>query len=296
VKNLINIQKGKDILSNSKLIICSIVRDCAENLSINIPVINTICNYSKDYMVIIYENDSKDNTKDILREWAITKKNIFINIKDFNLPKSIPKQNEITNINPYYSLKRIEKMAYYRNQYLEYISKNNIDGDFIIIVDLDVAKIEIEGILDSFGQSTKWDMIAANGYSLSPRFTKRYHDTYALIEDGNQNAIQTEEVIKANQYKFSGLSTGMPLVKVFSAFGGLAIYRFETIVGSFYEVHRNNDIRVEVKCEHVGLNSQIQKKGYHNFYINPNMRVKYQTLSFQIISNSIKRFINNWFY
>lgn len=63
-------------------------------------------------------------------------------------------------------------MAEYRNQYLEYINSHNLKSDYIIIVDLDVAKINIKGVISSFGTDQEWDVIASNSYSRSPHLKK----------------------------------------------------------------------------------------------------------------------------
>lgn len=289
-----SLERGKNTLSKNAIIICSIVRDCAKNLKENLQVIDELCDLSKEYSIIIFENDSKDNTKEILTEWAENKRNVFINTHDFNVENTIPILSNPSGVNPYYSEKRIEKMVFYRNQYLEFIEKNNMIADFIVIVDLDVAKLNINGILDSFGQKRDWDSISSNGYSLSPKLSLRYHDSFALVECGLQDIPQTEKTIKENQYKFSFLKKGTPLMRVFSAFGGLSIYRFETVKGLKYKVISNNDKRVEVRCEHFSLNKQIHERGYNKFYINPNMLVKYQKLSFRIFLNRVVRILKRF--
>ena len=52
--------------SLSSIIICSIVRNAEKGLINNIPIIDALCEHFNDYKIIIYENDSTDNTKNIL--------------------------------------------------------------------------------------------------------------------------------------------------------------------------------------------------------------------------------------
>lgn len=292
MRNVYSRKKGEKVLANSKIIICSIVRDCAKDLINNIKVINQLCDLSKEYFIIVFENDSKDNTKNVLRKWANERDNIYISLKDLNLGNTIP-NSESTTSNPFYSKARIDKMAMYRNQYLDYVDKMNVVGDFIIIVDLDVSNINLDGILHSFGQDREWDAIAANGISLSPKISTRYHDTYALVESGFQNISQTEETIKNNQYRFSFLKKGLTLFQVFSAYGGLVIYRYEVVKGLRYAVLPNDDKRVEVRCEHFGLNKQIQNRGYNKFFINPNMIIKYQKLTLRLVYRTFLNMLTN---
>ena len=50
----------------SSIIVCGIVRDAGKGLKNNIPVIDELCSYFKDYRIYVYENDSKDDTKELL--------------------------------------------------------------------------------------------------------------------------------------------------------------------------------------------------------------------------------------
>ena len=51
----------------------------------------------------------------------------------------------------------------------------------------------------------------------------------------------------------------------------------------------NHDSRVEVLCEHYSLFCQMKERGFDRFYINPEMKVKYQELNF----NTVKDFIQH---
>lgn len=170
-------------------------------------------------------------------------------------------------------------MAYYRNQYLTFIKENKYYADFVLVVDLDLQRIELSGILDSLAQSNNWDMIAANGiiYSPSAFFRRRYNDTFALVEEGEENLPQTEKSIKEKQYKWAHLKNGDPLASVYSAFGGLAIYRFDAIKDCRYEAIANEDSRVEVRCEHFALCKQMHDNGFDRIFINPSMKVTYSS-------------------
>ena len=279
---------GLKKLSEASIIICGIVRNCGKNLKKNIRTINQICNIAKNYHVVIFENDSVDNTKQILTDWANKRKNVHISLNDFNMV-TIPKKK--SSINPFFSTHRIEKMAFYRNNYLEYIDKEKLKGDYVMIVDMDVRRIDPKGIIHSFALDYEWDALAANGISRAPStfFRKRYYDSYALIECGQENIPQTEYSIKATQYKWSFLKSGMPPIRVASAFGGLAIYKRTAIANCRYGVLPNADEKVECKTEHFFFHQQMKKNGHDKIYINPSMRVFYQTQVMNTINRVLKK-------
>jgi len=258
-----------------------VVRDCGKNLGQNIKKIEKLRNLFFDSEVVIFENDSKDQTANILKKWANSSKNIFIKSENFNT-STIPIKT--SGVNPYFSMFRIEKMSFYRNQYLEVINSNNFKRDYVLIIDLDISDFSIKGIAHSFGVPNDWSCITANGTSLSKRLKRQYHDAYALIEQGCVNHIQSEEIIENNRLKFSFLKYGMPLFPVASAFGGLAIYNWDSIKGKYYSCMPNENSKVQVLCEHVSLHSQLGG----NVFINPSMKVKYRVVDLPFLLKYIK--------
>ncbi|MDR2691544.1 MAG: glycosyltransferase [Dysgonamonadaceae bacterium] len=281
--------KSNKFISESAIIICGIVRNCGKNLKRNIRIIDKICDLAQDYRVVVFENDSTDNTKQILTDWADNRKNIHVSLNVFNTVTIPEKQNAV---NPFFSIHRIEKMAAYRNFYLDYIEKEQLPGDYVIIIDMDVRKICLEGIIASFALNYEWDALTSNGISRAPSsfFRKRYYDSYALIECGQENIPQTESTIKAAQYRWAFLKPNMPLIRVASAFGGLAIYRREAIAGCRYGVLMNRDEKVESRTEHLFLHQQMKEQGYDKIFINPAMRITYQTQVMNTIRRLLKRY------
>ena len=278
-------------LNKYTLVVCSIVRNAERGLVKNIPIIEEVCKHFKNYKIVVYENDSTDNTKSILKEWSLKNPNhVYALLKDGDKSDTIPKAKEVKG-NPFFSYKRIGKMAYLRNQYMNYIEEQKWQSDYLMVVDLDVAQLNSEGIFTSFLSNTEWDAVTAFGYSISPQFRIRYHDTYALTEYGNENAPQTESKIKEMAKKYGKLFKTHKWIRVYSAFGGLAIYKFEAIKGLRYQVIDNADHRVEVKCEHFSIYQQMEQKGYNRVYINPEMSLKYQALTWKIIWKAIQRMI-----
>ena len=111
-------------IDQSSIIICSIVRNAEKRLRRNIPVVQEFCKYFANYRVIVYENDSTDNTKKILAEWVDRDSEHIVALMNIlGAGKTIPSQNNVT-VNPFFSRNRIEKMACLRNQYMKYIDDN----------------------------------------------------------------------------------------------------------------------------------------------------------------------------
>jgi hypothetical protein len=109
------------------------------------------------------------------------------------------------------------------------------------------------------------------------------------VECGQENIPQTEESIKAAQYRWAFLKAGMPPIRVASAFGGLAIYRREAIEGCRYGVLLNDNEKVESRAEHYFFHRQMAERGFDKLFVNPSMIVRYQTQ----IWNTVKKFWKN---
>lgn len=279
--------------AQSSIIICSIVRDAEVGLRRNIPIINELCKCFKAYRIYVFENDSKDATKKLLKDWSeMDPVNIHVSINQTDSSKTIPSQKSAGTVNPFYSRKRIEKMANIRNHYMQYIDDAGWEADYLMVVDLDVAQLFLSPILSSFDTKLEWDAVCANGYSVSPSFKRRYHDSYALVEHSDEQP-QTEKKIKLLSEKYGSLNKGDSWIPISSGFGGLAIYRFDAIKGLRYQCLPNDDKRVEVKCEHTSIYQQLHKRGFSKFYLNPGMYLKYQDVTFFLVWNTLVRKFNS---
>lgn len=280
------------MLKNSSIIVCGIVRNAGKTLARNISVINELLDRFGDYRVFVYENDSVDDTKKILQTWHLSDpERIHVSLNQTDSSVVIPPSAEVPGLNHFFCHRRIDKMAALRNHYLDYIESQGWSADYLMVVDLDVAGFCLDGILSSFGSEVEWDAVTAFGYSTSPRLRRRYHDTYALTLWDDKMNPQTEAKMAEYAERFGSLKPGDAWIRVASAFGGVAIYRFEAVKGLRYSEPAlpNYDPRVEVKCEHFSLYKQMIDRGYDKIYINPSMRLKYQGLSWHIVWNFLRR-------
>ena len=280
--------------SEAKIALCGIVRDAADGLRNNMGGVDRVLSHFCDYRVFIYENDSIDETKDLLKDWQRRHGDKFIvSLNDTDPTRTIPLPQEVKGVNPFYCRKRIEKMACARNQYLDMLDESGFVPDYVMVVDLDAAQLWAEPIMTSFSGEMEWDAVCAFGYSTSAFLKRLYHDAYALTVWDDRNEVQTEDMIFANVRKWGSLKPHDEWVRVASGFGGLAIYRFEAVQGLRYAVLPNDDPRVEVRCEHFSLCKRMIERGYDKIYLNPAMVLKYQKLSVKVIGDSLKSKLKN---
>ena len=261
-------------LKKMRLAVCGLARNCAPKLPATIRFIETLSTYFESTTIVVVENDSRDKTRAILNNWADSCSSLHI------IDGKVPGEENAsdTNANPYYSVKRVSRLAALRNQYLDFLKAQAVAPDFVLVLDFDVDRISIAGVLDSFVREADWDVATAYGYSLSPTLQERYHDTYALVPLGEENIPQLEARLKSIQRNWRQDKASRELVGVYSAFGGLSIYKYQQINNLRYDVCSNRDERVEARCEHFSIANELQKNGYQRIVINPRMHLRFQTL------------------
>jgi hypothetical protein len=265
-------------LTNSSIAICGLACNCANKISENIKFIEELRSYFKFLQVIVVENNSNDSTRAILDNWSISSSNVAI--LDGVTRSTVSTFDQLNkNVNPYYSLKRISYLATLRNQYLNYIKSDGRVYDYLLVLDFDVDKISFDGVLNSFEQRDNWDVACAYGYSISPRLQERIHDTYAMVLLGEENKPQQERPIKQLQRDVRLNKISGSLFPVYSAFGGLSIYKDGLLEGINYLALKNDDPSVEVRCEHFSICHQLQQKQTTRVFINPRMHLRYQKFS-----------------
>jgi hypothetical protein len=261
-------------LKKMRLAVCGLARNCASKFPATIRFIETLSTYFESTTIVVVENDSRDKTRAILNNWADSCSSLHI------IDGKVPGEENAsdTNANPYYSVKRVSRLAALRNQYLDFLKAQAVAPDFVLVLDFDVDRISLEGVLDSFTREADWDVATAYGYSLSPTLQERYHDTYALVPLGEENIPQLEARLKSIQRNWRQDKASSELVQVYSAFGGLSIYKYKQINNLRYSVCPNRDERVEARCEHFSIANELQKIGYQRIVINPRMHLRFQTL------------------
>ena len=136
-------------LAQCSIAICGLAKNCARTLPENINFIEEIISFFKLAKIVVVENGSTDSTRVQLNSWA--KENQTVKIVDGDL--AVYSADKLTpGVNFYYSKYRITRLAHLRNQYLQELKLSGISFDYLLVMDFDVDKISIEGVLDSFAQ------------------------------------------------------------------------------------------------------------------------------------------------
>jgi glycosyltransferase involved in cell wall biosynthesis len=264
------IQQGKEHVSSKRIVIGLLTKNGAKHVLKVKEKLDRFCKYFADYRVIIFENDSTDNTRDILKEWANTDPRVVLlecphlGSVDCQLQMKDPKSDGYT------SFSRSEKMAFYRQEILNEVQKNYTTWDYFCTFDFDLSgAFFIDGFLTTFS-NTNWDMVYGNGISFIPLpflHAKPYaYDCFAFVDNRHKFGLEAQVPHFFQCNKILGKATrDMKWYKSKSGFNGIAIYKISSLQGASYTPKKG------LLCEHVFLHASMIENGRDKIFFNPAM-------------------------
>jgi hypothetical protein len=205
-----------------KVLICGVCKNVEKAIPNTIQSATKLGEQFSDYRVIIYENNSTDHTKELFGAWA--KKNHRVIFLSEDLTKKKLARELKMKV-------RTEAIARARNKVLDIVFQDKFeDFQYVIWADLDFLNPwDIENILDTIlHPEQEWDAVLANGaYDLFALRDQEFPIGFELL---GEKYWQNLDKIRA---KFS-LDPKGPWRKVYSAFGGLGIYKRKAMKGCRY--------------------------------------------------------------
>ncbi len=258
---------------------CLLARDCEHNLHRNISYIDNYRNQFLHSIVIVIENDSIDGTKKILEGWSQKSEGFILKSQD----------------HPEWStMHRVQRIALCRNKYMDILREQNESYDFVIMIDMDVELCDVDFMEVIHNAPSDFSALFANGryylYVLKHRVPMFYYDLYAYVPYNSPKVEFKGGELGDNGDALERLLRKQEYVQCDSAFGGLAIYRFEVIQNLTYITvpnHRSN--KYTLLCEHVPFNAECRKRGA--LYIARDLHLFYEPLTWK---GYIHRLLNRY--
>lgn len=249
---------GMKEMKKHKLVIAGITRDNALDSAVTFKHIELIGSGFKDYRVIVFENDSKDGTKEALTNWQKNNPKVRVDSIDYGITKR----------------PNIKFLANARNHYLNILANNHEydDFDMVMIVDMDMSYgIDPRGVQQTFSKIDKWDAVCANGVS---NMKGKMYDMFAFYNKENQlRPKDGAELFWSETENRKLYPIYLDLVPVYSCFGGLAFYKRTEIDGCRYD-------SIDDDCEHLYFHDCLAKKNGGKMFLNPALVVKYSHFHF----------------
>lgn len=251
-----------------------LARDCEEALKRNIPLVERIGGFFRDYSVFVIENDSKDGTAGLLSEWSRVNPKVIVDSKDLN-GLSAERTGSTSS--------RIERMVMLRNKYLDYYRSCGKEYDFLMIIDIDLDIIIPENIKKALEDAPgDFAGLTANGRFYSKVGKKilwgKYYDNYAFLLYNSEHIDLTYEEVRRNNDMINRETSRNSYVKCDSAFAGVGIYKFDEAMRSRYRTGNNERSQYYSNvCEHVFFNRDMNQFG--QIYIASGMKLGYKKQS-----------------
>lgn len=270
---------------NKSIIIAALARDCEDSLRTNIPFIEKLRTHFLWSQVVVVENDSQDETKNLLNDWKNNYSGVNIISQDFGT-KTIPDRSDLI-ANPRTCYQRIEKMVSFRNYYLDYINEVMHPIDLVIIIDIDVIDISLKGLMDVINSFTSTSgAIFSNGMSVMKTpfgLSEIYYDIFAVWEYPLSKEFSYTPDSLARTFKTINKNIKKsPFYSVISAFGGVGVYNYQAIRNLRYKTVLNPLNKDEAICEHISFNQEIINRGFNN-YIARDFKVVYERHNLTLI-------------
>ena len=247
-------RRGYAAMANLRVAITGLARDLGPVLPVTIQRIENLGRCFADYRVVVYENDSRDETCSGLVRWAARNRRVELITEVRADPVNPPTR----------CLARAARMAAYRTRCQEAVLGSCAGFDATIIIDFDIlGGFSSDGIASSFGQPG-WDFVGSNGlicrrHGLQLNALRQY-DTWALRFDPELTPLSTS-VAGGLVYERGG-----PLVPVTSCFGGLGIYAMKAFRAGRYGT---DDL------EHATFHRELFAAGFSRLFLNPSQLVIY---------------------
>ena len=259
MKEILNLQDAKQKIKDINVIIYGSIRDIEKYFFTSFTNLTILANYFNKVFIIIFENDSSDKTRELLKSWLESshiKKNIF---------KHVIFKNNLDTLYPL----RAHRLAYCRNCILNYIVDNNLEKEYQYAIHCDLDdrfwSIDYDSIVSCFQYEwDSWDAMTCVNKK------RTYYDFWALRCEKswfNMNIFSCDTNNVDYTTKISGFETllknSVGPLQVQSSFNGLGIYKLSSIMFCRYNADYNC-----IKCknsnrgcwednDHIGLHKQM---------------------------------------
>jgi hypothetical protein len=254
---------GLEEAARRKLAIVSICRSAMPHLENTLRLVDELAGKWRDCVYYVYENDSEDETPRVLDDFALRQ---WVTVEHDMLGG-----DDLRGFEP----ERTHRLARCRTRCQEWVRRRAVDADYVVVLDADPhGGFSVDGVMNSLGwmcqymgqTCRKLDVGAMASHSL---FVRRESGEPGMDRIGiaayDAWAARLNDWADRRQHQWFHMllpPVGSPPIPMYSAFGGLCLYRRAAYLAGVYE---GGD------CEHVPFHRAMRRAGYELF-LNPGSR------------------------
>ena len=229
----------------------------------------------EDCRVVFVENDSNDDTRPQLCQWAAEDSRVQVvpcpTDDDDTSRRGLCAQSCITGAASAYALgavsdDRMQRMAKYRNAALDYVKamrrKGEFAADVVVVYDFDIAgNMDMGAFHAAIRRRSEWDAIFANGRMAWPPMgmCSLVYDALAFMHRIGDTDSLVRRILKQTDLVRSSREDMIPVA---SAFNGLGMYDYAAVEDCEYSVPPP-----PYNCEHVGIHLDMARRGFSRMFI-----------------------------
>jgi len=262
------VSNGKILSKDLSVLFCAACKDVANVVEKSISFCHDVGQHFTDYKIFMYENNSTDNTVEVIKALGDSKvilQSEFIDTASYS-------RSSVTDE------RRCSLIANARNKYVDYINTTN-SYDYIFIFDTDIeGGWSLNGIFNSIhyleknnnmGCMTSYCVLASErGGDLEDFHPADWlmFDSFAFRQLNKEWDFPKYSLALHNYIK---VENGTLPIKVNSNFNGLGIYKTECFVDNHYSIN-NYGLDLHTDSEHIPFHKRVWDKGLE-VLINPSL-------------------------
>ena len=244
-----------------KVLICGVCKDVEGRLQNSIHIMEKIGGLFGDYRILVYENNSKDQTPGILKRWSLTNPKVIVRCEWCD-----DKYFSYTIINREFKnqFARTERISRARNIVQDLaISREYEEFPYIIWMEMDFKTMPpLEAIVEVFKADREWDAVFAYGIEAY----NQYYDWFAHRDKNFPIGPELFGVKWWQMNKTCVLNKTDDWYPVYSGFGGCGIYKKSSVVDCHYSALVTPDFENVVReiLDQGRMSSHPQILNYYN--------------------------------
>jgi len=253
-----SVELGKDIAKDKRIFFCGIARNVEKTLKPNIERLERTAGPFLDHKIFIYENDSSDNTANILKNDSRV-----ISVHEHRKNENYWEDINTGKAHNHYH--RCKELAECRNRYIQGVHETHCESyDYMCVLDLDLYGWSYSGFYESLTWLEAPNCASVSSYGVLSDYENKLtletssgflmYDSFAFRPFGYNDMLPPN-----HQVQFNSIQPNIDKpIQVRCNFGGLAIYKMKYAAQSTYKTKLSNNL---VDSEHVHFYDKISGFG-----------------------------------